>query len=930
MKRIFSALAVALVLAGCAKQYDDTELKNRVTTLETKVGNLEAQMKAANAVALGQYVQKVEKTDDGVTVTYGDGTVVTLKISGGSGAGSLGVIKKGNDLVWAIDGEALQFEGKDLLVSQVTNIYVKNGKLYAVIAGTETELGGFSGGTSLQDGIFKNIEVTATEVVLTLSDNSTVKIPIASAFRLNIAKTHYEVKSTDPFDVAYTVQAKIAGTEVDIFTDGNYSATVESDKFVITPKAVVEGTALAYADSKVGLTSIVKLYFGGEAEQDYANPTDEKADAENGIDYIADDVNGSVEAHIVSNVSLDKNSIKPQVDWISVVDVKANNYTITLALEDNTTEEIRTGEVYIYEAGTEKKLQTIVIAQKAKTIEYEYYNPTGWNKVFNMADYKTNSTFKFAQPLTLSPSAVTFQWKFYSNKWNNHKFQDVDANNNPLYCNRLGEFANSNESQSILLRFSNDGNADGQLCLNFSALGKHQRSDQIQVSKDSKPYVWATGEWVVFTLVADGSKLYIYDNATLVNAYDYTPASADFAFQRFDLSMTWDDGSNWPLRQAFNGYSAYTRVWSRALSQEEIAAGLCDVASDAEGLEIYWKYDGSDDKAVINAAAKNTAMELDFTSCWDGNGSAKDNGDVAAASWVTLAGSDIDGICSKVKENGGGTEPTPNPTPDPTDPVLNGNAFELSPELSENWLLEHPIELTNATLEWRFYARSWHEPGMPNRLSGIENKSEQGVMLRFSNGQNAAKGQLHLSASYLLGSEPQVTKDGKAYIFEAEKWHTLSIVMDGTNMSVYDNGEFINQYQMNTNQSFNFERLEFGMSWDSNWDNTGYSQSQLFDGYIDYIRVWTVARSASEIKAGLCDVANNAEGLAAYWRFATADDIDGTWLLDRVGQNDIDWSAMSQMDGSTIRKAVDLSSEFAAAVKPFDGNLCAGTAVSAE
>ena len=88
MKRIISALAVALVLAGCAKQYDDTDLRNRVTTLETKVGNLEAQMKAANAVALGQYVLKVEKTDEGVTVTYGDGTVVTLKISAG-GAGSL-------------------------------------------------------------------------------------------------------------------------------------------------------------------------------------------------------------------------------------------------------------------------------------------------------------------------------------------------------------------------------------------------------------------------------------------------------------------------------------------------------------------------------------------------------------------------------------------------------------------------------------------------------------------------------------------------------------------------------------------------------------------------------------------------------------------------------------------------------------------------
>ena len=637
MKKVLSAFAVALALVGCAKQYDDSDLRNRVTTLETKVGNLEAQMKAANAVALGQYVQKVEKTDEGVTVTYGDGTVVTLKISAG-GAGSLTVVKNAKqELCWAIDGEILQFEGKDLLVSQVTNIYVENGKLYAVIAGEKKELGGFESGTALKDGIFKNIEVTATHVVLTLSDNSKVNIPIGSAFKLVIPKTTYQVTTTDPFDVNYTVNAKIDGTEVDIFTDANFKATVEADKFVITPKAVAEGTALAYADSKVGLTSIVKLKFGAEEEQAYATPSDPKADEQNNIDYIGESANGSVDAHIVSNVSLDKNSIKPQVSWISVVDVKANNYTITLALEDNPTEEIRTGEVYIYEAGTENKLQTIVIAQKA-----------------------------------------------------------------------------------------------------------------------------------------------------------------------------------------------------------------------------------------------------------------------------------------------GQAEP---------DQELFGKVFEITPELSENWLLEHPIELTNATLEWRFYARSWHEPGMPNRLSGIENKSEKGVMLRFSNGSNAGKGQLHLSASYLLGTEPQVTKEGEntPYIFEAEKWHTLTVVMDGTNLSVYDNGQYINKYAMTSNQSFTFERLEFGMSWDDgSWDNTGYSKSQLFDGYIDYIRVWTVARSASEIKAGLCNVDNNTEGLAAYWRFTTDDDIDGSYLIDRAGNNDINWAAMSEMDGANVRKELDLGDAFKAAVKAYDGNLCAGTAVAAE
>ncbi len=445
MKKVLFAFAAALLLVGCAKEYDDTELKNRVTTLETKVGNLEAQIKAVQAVALGQYVQKVEQTAEGVTVTYGDGTVVTLKVSTGSGTGVLGVIKEGDVLYWAIDGTALTYDGKKLPVSQVTNIYVKNGKLYAVIAGTETELGGFSGGASLQDGIFTNIEVTDQYVVLTLSDNSKVNIPIGSAFKLVIAKTQYKVTTTEAFDVPYTVNAKTAGTEVDIFTDANFKAEVQADKFVITPKVVAEGTALAYADSKVGLTSIVKLTFGAEEEQPYAEPTDEPYSET--IDYIGNAEDGAVEAHIVSNVSLNKESIQPQVSWITVADVKANNYTVTFALEDNTTGEIREGEVWIYEAGTQNKVQTIVIAQKASEIEYEHYNPAGWNKVFNMSNYKTNSTFIWADAISLNPSAVTLQWKFYANKWNDHKFNDKDEAGNQLFSNRLGEFANADESR---------------------------------------------------------------------------------------------------------------------------------------------------------------------------------------------------------------------------------------------------------------------------------------------------------------------------------------------------------------------------------------------------------------------------------------------------------------------------------------------------
>ena len=633
---------MALLLVGCAKEYDDSELKNRVTTLETKMDNLVAQMQVVQKVALGQFVQKVEETAEGLTITYGDGTVLTVHVSTGSGAGTLSVIKNAaGDLCWAIDGTILQYEGKDLLVGGVSNIYVENGKLYAVINGEAKELGGFSGGSELKDGIFTNIAVTNEAVVLTLSDGSTINLPLANAFKLVIAKTKYAVTTTDPFDVPYTVQAKTNNTVVDIFTDGNFSATVEADKFVITPKAVVEGSALAYADSQVGLTSIVKLSFGSEGEADYSKLDDEPFSEE--IDYMGEATNGTIEAHVVSNASID---VKSETDWISVVSVKANTYTVTLKLEDNTTDEIRTGEVKVYAAGTENVLQTIKIAQKASEIEYEYFNPAGWNKVFNMADYRTNSTFVWNNALTLNPSAVTLQWKFYANKWNNHKFTDKDANGNTLYSNRLGEFANADESQSVLFRFSNDGDVDGQLCLNAGVLGL----TQAQVSKDGKPYAWPAQEWVVMTIVSDGAKIHVYENDTLLASYDATPG-ASWDLQRVDLSMTWDDGSNWPLAQAFNGYTAYIRVWSKAMAASEIAATLCEIPAEyKEGLEACWNFDGSTNKWIENSADKNADYDLDFTSCFDGNGNAKDNGDIAAASWTALAGSTLPGICYSIAE----------------------------------------------------------------------------------------------------------------------------------------------------------------------------------------------------------------------------------------------------------------------------------------
>ncbi len=873
---------MGLLLVGCAREYDDSELRNRVTTLETKVGNLEANMLAIqSATADGMFVQKVEELVEdgkvvGITVTYTTGKVVTFQISGAGAETNLSVVRNAAGvLCWALNGQIIQVDGKDLPVGQTPSFSVENGHLFVTVDGKKTDVGAMGGG--LGDAIFKDIKVTDKAVVLTLDDNSTIEIPFAKAFKLVIAKTQYAVTSTNPFEIPYTVENKTANTVVDVFTDANYDATVDAEKITVTPLAVVKGSALAYADSQVGLTSIVKLTFGGEAEPDTFEITDES------IEYIAEAKDAVVEAHAVSNLAFE---VKPQVDWIHFVETRAQNYTIVLKVDDNPTEEIRTGEVKIVRAGTEEALQTITIAQKAgegePAPELEPYTPAGWDKVFDMSNYQVNSTFRWQDGPELNPSAITFQWKFWSNKWNNHKFQDKGEGGYTLYCNRLSEIAQYDESNALLLRFSNDGDADGQLCLNADFLGVGQK----QVGKDGKAYVWPTGEWVVLTIVSDGTTVSIYDDEELVTSYTATPRVNAWKLGRFDLSMTWDDGSNWPRSQAFNGYIAYARVWSRALGVEDIAATLCEVPADkAEGLEANWVFDGKEDKYIANTVAKNEGLGLDFTDCWDGNDNRKDNGDAAAAAWKTLADAGMEGICYREK----GTEPEEPEQPEepgqPYTPAGWDKVFDMSNyQVNSTFRWQDGLELNPSaiTFQWKFWSNKWNnhkfqdkgEGGYTlycNRLSEIAQYDESNaLLLRFSN-DGDADGQLCLNADFLGVGQKQIGKDGQPYVWPTGEWVTLTIVSDGTTVSIYDDEELVTSYTATPRVgSWKLGRFDLSMTWD---DGSMWPRSQAFNGYIAYARIWSRALGVEDIAATLCEVpADKAEGLEANWVFDGKED----------------------------------------------------------
>ena len=422
MKKIFTAFAAALLLAGCTSQYDDTALVTRIASLEGRVTTLESQVDALrSAIGDGVFVSKVEEFKDpttgkttGVTVTYTTGDVKYFTVNPATDTADpvISIIQDGTGaLCWAVDGIIVQVGGQNVTVYQTPVFSIDaDGNLCVTVDGETVVLGEVtSGGATLQDGIFTNINVTDDAVVLTLSDNTTVNIPFAEAFRLNIAKTEYTYGTPAPIEIPYTVSAKTAGTVVDVYYPNVFSVDVAADKITVTPlTASASGQLLAYADSRVGLTSIVKLTVEAEGVQVIDTPVSAT------VDYLADGEGSSVKVNVVSNVDFD---VKPQADWISVASVKGTAYVITLAVAENTTGAYREGSVNIVKKGTDDVIQTIVVGQAAQVA-----GPKDLGKAGTANSYIVTAAgdYKFAAVKGNSEEAVaaasaTVLWETWNN-----------------------------------------------------------------------------------------------------------------------------------------------------------------------------------------------------------------------------------------------------------------------------------------------------------------------------------------------------------------------------------------------------------------------------------------------------------------------------------------------------------------------------------
>ena len=384
MKSIFKALlacSVGLVLAGCAKEYDDSALKGEVNSLKTELENLRNSISSINSQVAGLtatieqwktggYVQSIQELADksGYTITFVGGKTVTLYHGQKGNPGTPGndgktpTLKLADDgmFYWAIDGEFIIVDGNKVPASVVPVFSINDdGDLIMTIGDKTTNLGHVKGADGISgESMIEKIEPGENGVVITLKGGDSFTIPFAKAFKLVIENPAQEVTAGQKVEIAYTVQNANETTVVECFAGGNYIATVADGKVVVTvPDPVVDGQVLVWAQNGEGLFSMVKLIFTVKAEVVIVTPEEQ-------YQAIPGEA-GTFVINLTSNVPVEA-KLPEDATWLKGAITRAD-YILTLTHEENTTGAPREAEIDITRTDNGQSVQKIKVIQLTNT-----------------------------------------------------------------------------------------------------------------------------------------------------------------------------------------------------------------------------------------------------------------------------------------------------------------------------------------------------------------------------------------------------------------------------------------------------------------------------------------------------------------------------------------------------------------------------------
>lgn len=149
--------------------------------------------------------------------------------------------------------------------------------------------------------------------------------------------------------------------------------------------------------------------------------------------------------------------------------------------------------------------------------------------------------------------------------------------------------------------------------------------------------------------------------------------------------------------------------------------------------------------------------------------------------------------------------------------------------------------------------------------------SHESFLARFGDGSSIPVNKLNF-AKVAIGQPYHPDKKNHYEVtfdqtFENDHWYHVAVTYDGTKVRYYLDG--VLQAEKTTSGGY----LNLAMSYGGHgWDDTfaigrSYGTHWRFKGCISEVRIWTLARSQSELQDGVCYVDPSSNGLLAYWRF---------------------------------------------------------------
>lgn len=422
-RAIIASIAAISLFAACDK-YDDSALVARIDKAEADIKELQMLVGQINTTISGlattvdalqkqDRIVSVTKLDDGsgyvvefsqsgkITIYNGkngidgiDGTDGTDGTNGHDGqTPTIGVkLDADGNYYWTVNGEYLLDESGNKIAATAhvatPQLRINNGNFEISYNGGVTwEIIGEAGNTGAV--VFSNVEDGADAVTFTLGDGTTIVIPKASAFSITM-DTDVIISAGETVNVFYTINSSDDATVVDAFGTKGFEAEVMASSVsvgmvrITAPTPLTNGKVYVIAVKGDGTTTarILSCEEGVFILDETAFAAKVPADG------------GAFEIPFQTNQEDPMVMVAPGYSWITYVETKAiRNGSVIFSVEENTSEEERTGQVSInfknytiiqegktapISSGGRADLETFNNSKPSSSITKTYTTTSGW------------------------------------------------------------------------------------------------------------------------------------------------------------------------------------------------------------------------------------------------------------------------------------------------------------------------------------------------------------------------------------------------------------------------------------------------------------------------------------------------------------------------------------------------------------------------